>query len=39
VSYDAYIQPAAQRGRDATLGVMDEGRQVAVVDIKTRLLP
>ncbi|HET6938266.1 MAG TPA: hypothetical protein VFI19_06665 [Nocardioides sp.] len=39
VSYDAYIQPAAQRGRDATLGVMDAGRQVAVVDVRTRLLP
>ncbi len=39
VAYDAYIQPAAQRGRDATLGVLVAGRQVAVVDIHTRLLP
>jgi hypothetical protein len=39
VSYDAYIQPAAQRGRAATVGVVDEGRQVAVVHINTRLLP
>jgi len=39
VSYDAYIQPAAQRGRGATVGILDEGRQVAVVDVRTRLLP
>jgi len=39
VAYDAYIQPAAQVGRSATVGVVDEGRQVAVVDVRTRLLP
>src|SRR4051794_10013205 len=39
VAYDAYIQPASQVGRSATVGVMDGGRQVAVVDVKTRLLP
>jgi hypothetical protein len=39
VSYDAYIQPASQVGRAATLGVLDDGRRVAVVDFHTRLLP
>ena len=38
VSYDAYIQPAALTGRDATLS-RGAGRPVAVVDINTRLLP
>jgi hypothetical protein len=39
VTYDAYIQPAAQRGAGATVGVWDEGHQVAAVHIDTRLLP
>jgi hypothetical protein len=40
VAYDAYIQPAAQTGRRATVAVVDShGRQVAVVDVRTRLLP
>jgi hypothetical protein len=39
VAYDAYIQPAAQVGRAATLGVLVDGHRVAVVDIHTRLLP
>ena len=39
VSYDAYVQPASQIGRGATLGVLDDGHQVAVVDFHTRLLP
>jgi hypothetical protein len=40
VSYDAYIQPASQQGRSGTLGVVDEdGRTVAAVDFRTRLLP
>ena len=39
IAYDAYIQPASQVGRAATVGVVDGGRQVAVVDVHTRLLP
>ena len=39
VAYDAYIQPAAQRGRDGTLAVLTDGREVASVSFRTRLLP
>jgi hypothetical protein len=39
VSYDAYVQPSAQRGRDGTLAVLTDGREVAVVPFRTRLLP
>jgi hypothetical protein len=39
VSYDAYVQPASQIGRGASLGVLVDGRQIAVVDLHTRLLP
>ena len=40
VSYDAYIQPASQQGRDGTVGVVtDDRRTVAVVPFHTRLLP
>lgn len=40
VSYDAYIQPASQQGRDGTVGVVtSDGRTVASVDFRTRLLP
>ena len=39
VTYDAYIQPAAQRGAEATLAVWDGGREVAPVHVDTRLLP
>ncbi len=39
VSYDAYIQPSAQRGRDGTLAVLTDGREVAAVPFRTRLLP
>jgi hypothetical protein len=39
VSYDAYIQPAAQRGRAGTLAVVSDGRRVAVVELRTRVLP
>lgn len=39
VSYDAYIQPASQIGRDATVAVWVDQHQVAPVRIKTRLVP
>jgi hypothetical protein len=39
VAYDAYIQPAAQTGRAARIAVVDQGSQVAAVDVRTRLLP
>jgi hypothetical protein len=40
VSYDAYIQPASQQGRDGTIGVVtSDGRTVASIDFRTRLLP
>jgi hypothetical protein len=39
VSYDAYIQPAAQEGRSATLAVWVDQHEVAPVDLRTRLLP
>jgi hypothetical protein len=39
VTYDAYIQPAAQRGADGTLAVRTEGREVAQVELRTRVLP
>jgi hypothetical protein len=39
VSYDAYIQPASQRGGGGTLSVLDGGVPVASVDFDTRLLP
>ena len=39
MAYDAYIQPAAQRGRDGTLAVLTDGREVARVSFRTRLLP
>ena len=40
VSYDAYIQPASQQGRDGSVGVVtDDGRTVARVGFRTRLLP
>lgn len=39
VSYDAYIQPAAQQGRAGTLSVMQDGSPVATVDFDTHLLP
>ena len=38
-AYDAYIQPASQVGRTATIGVIDQGDEVAVVHVHTRLLP
>jgi hypothetical protein len=39
VSYDAYIQPASQRGRSGTVSVVDGGRRVASIDFKTFLMP
>jgi hypothetical protein len=39
VAYDAYIQPASQRGRSATVSVVDGGTRVATVRLDTRLLP
>ena len=39
VTYDAYIQPAAQAGRSATVAVWVDQHQVAPVDLRTRLLP
>lgn len=39
VSYDAYIQPASQQGRDATVSVLDHGATVASAHIDTHLLP
>lgn len=39
VSYDAYIQPSSQIGRDGTLSVLQDGSTVASVDFDTTLLP
>lgn len=39
VSYDAYIQPSAQLGRDGTLSVQSGGRPVVSLDFTTHLLP
>ena len=39
VSYDAYIQPSSQLGRDGTLSVLEDGSPVVSVDFATRLLP
>jgi len=39
VTYDAYIQPAAQSGAGGVLSVMHEGAPVATVDFRTRIWP
>ncbi len=39
VSYDAYIQPSSQVGRDGTLSVVENGAAVASVTFDTVLLP
>jgi hypothetical protein len=40
VNYDAYIQPASQRGSSGRVGVLTpDGRTVATVDFHTRLMP
>jgi hypothetical protein len=37
--YDAYVQPASQLGKDATIRAIADGRQVAQVSIHTWLAP
>ena len=39
LSYDAYIQPSSQIGRDGALSVVVDGAWVATVEFRTRLLP
>jgi hypothetical protein len=39
VSYDAYIQPAAQSGDGGELSIVDQGRRVVTVDFDTRIWP
>ncbi len=39
VDFDAYIQPASQQGRSATLAVMDGATPAVSVDFDTRLMP
>jgi hypothetical protein len=39
VDFDAYIQPASQQGRSATLTVIDGGSAKVSVDYRTRLMP
>jgi hypothetical protein len=39
VDFDAYIQPASQQGRSATVSVIDSGTPMVAVDYRTRLMP
>jgi hypothetical protein len=39
VAYDAYIQPAAQRGRDGQVAVVVDGAPVVSADFSTSLMP
>jgi hypothetical protein len=39
VAYDAYIQPASQRGAEATVAVVDGTTPLVEVSYRTRLLP
>ena len=39
VEYDAYVQPSSQRGRTATTTLIVDGRAVAKVSYRTRLMP
>jgi hypothetical protein len=39
VVFDAYLQPAAQRGSAATVALLDGEHRVVSVDYRTRLLP
>lgn len=39
VDFDAYIQPASQQGRSATLSIIDGGARKATVAFDTLLLP
>lgn len=39
LSYDAYVQPAAQRGTSGTVSILDDDLPVASADVHTTLLP
>ncbi len=39
VAFDAYVQPASQRGQSATVAVMDGDQQMVSVSYDTRLIP
>jgi hypothetical protein len=39
LSFDAYVQPSSQLGRDGSIAVLDEGRKVATLDYSTWLAP
>lgn len=39
VEFDAYIQPAAQRGRSAQTSLIIDGEKIATVSYRTRLVP
>ena len=39
VDFDAYIQPASQRGRAATVALVEATTPVVAVRYRTRLLP
>lgn len=39
VSFDTYVQPSAQIGREATLAVWSQGQRFAAVRFTTRLFP
>src|SRR5690606_12398720 len=39
VSFDTYVQPAAQRGREATLAVWSQDQRFATIRFTTTLLP
>ncbi len=39
VAYDAYVQPAAQRGRDGRVAVVVDGAPVVSTDFSTFLMP
>jgi hypothetical protein len=39
LTFDAYVQPAAQRGRSATTALVVGGREIASVRYRTRLVP
>lgn len=38
-SYDAYIQPSSQRGQDAQIAVIDDGKPLVSADLSTWLWP
>ncbi len=39
VDYDAYIQPGAQRGKQARTALIIGGKEITAVDYRTRLMP